>query len=149
MERPSKVKPRQAPQKTLTKADIVHVVYHEHNFASRNEAAAITDLVLDTICDAIESDGLVKLSGFGTFRVLNKGLRVGRDLAKGVPVPIEPRKSVVFRASPRMKDKINGVDTGADNHEERLLDEPEEPARREDNVRDKPARNRIAELSNG
>jgi integration host factor subunit alpha len=50
----------------------------------------------------------MKLSGYGVFTVRHKNERVGRNPKTGVTVPIEPRRSVTFSASPLLKSRVNG-----------------------------------------
>jgi integration host factor subunit alpha len=50
----------------------------------------------------------VKLSGFGTFILRNKGERVGRNPKTGVEVPIEQRRVMLFKPSNVLKAHING-----------------------------------------
>ena len=50
---------------------------------------------------------LVKLSGFGSFLVRNKGHRVGRNPKTGKEVPISPRRVMVFKPSAILKQRIN------------------------------------------
>lgn len=56
----------------------------------------------------------VKLSGFGTFSVRDKGARMGRNPRTGESAPISPRRVVTFRASAVLKRRIaeGRVDTG-------------------------------------
>ncbi|GAM06497.1 integration host factor subunit alpha [Novosphingobium sp. MBES04] len=56
------------------------------------------------------SDGEnVKISGFGTFLLRDKGERMGRNPKTGVEVPITPRRVLTFRASQMLKDRIAGA----------------------------------------
>jgi integration host factor subunit alpha len=48
----------------------------------------------------------VKISGFGSFVLRDKGERVGRNPKTGVEVPIAPRRVLTFRASQMMRDRI-------------------------------------------
>ena len=48
----------------------------------------------------------VKISGFGSFILRDKGERVGRNPKTGVEVPIAPRRVMTFRASQIMRDRI-------------------------------------------
>ena len=52
-------------------------------------------------------DGKVKLSGFGTFRILSKKRRVGRNPKNKIEYEISPRKTVSFAISDEVKRKIN------------------------------------------
>ena len=51
----------------------------------------------------------VKISGFGTFSVRQKGRRVGRNPKTGREVPILPRRVLVFRPSHVLKARVNGT----------------------------------------
>jgi integration host factor subunit alpha len=48
----------------------------------------------------------VKISGFGSFILRDKGERVGRNPKTGVEVPIAPRRVLTFRASQIMRERI-------------------------------------------
>jgi integration host factor subunit alpha len=50
----------------------------------------------------------VKISGFGTFLLREKGQRIGRNPKTGVEVPILPRRVLTFRPSQVLKARING-----------------------------------------
>ena len=92
--------------KTVTRADLAEAVYRRLGL-SRTESAAMVEMVLGEICDAIISGDTVKLSSFGSFSVRDKGLRVGRNPKTGREVPIPPRRVTVFKPSNIMKQRIN------------------------------------------
>lgn len=97
--------------RTVTRADLADAVYRCIGL-SRSESAAIVEVFLGEICDAIERNETVKISGFGTFTVRAKKERIGRNPKTGVEVPITPRKVLVFKASHIMRDRINGKPAG-------------------------------------
>ena len=92
--------------KTITRADLAEAVYRRLGL-SRTESAAMVEMVLTEICDAIVAGESVKLSSFGSFLVRDKGLRVGRNPKTGREVPIPPRRVTVFKPSNIMKQRIN------------------------------------------
>ena len=53
-------------------------------------------------------DGILKLSGFGTFKVLNKKERIGLNPKTKIKHTISKRKVVVFYPSKLVKNKLNG-----------------------------------------
>ena len=93
--------------RTVTRADLAEAVYRRLGL-SRTESAAMVEMVLQEICDAIVAGESVKLSSFGSFLVRDKGLRVGRNPKTGREVPIPPRRVTVFKPSNIMKERING-----------------------------------------
>ena len=93
--------------KTVTRVDLSEAVYQKVGL-SRAESARLVEGVLGEICDSLAAGETVKLSGFGTFMVRNKGERLGRNPKTGVEVPIEKRRVMVFKPSVVLKAHING-----------------------------------------
>jgi integration host factor subunit alpha len=91
---------------TLTRADLADVV-HRRLGLSRAESAGLVERVLHHMCQALSEGQNVKISGFGTFILRDKGQRIGRNPKTGVEVPIAPRRVMTFRASQIMRDRIS------------------------------------------
>ena len=91
---------------TLTRADLADVV-HRRLGLSRAESANVVERVLHHMCHALANGSNVKVSGFGTFILRDKGQRDGRNPKTGVEVPIAPRRVMTFRASQIMRDEIS------------------------------------------
>ncbi|WP_343069979.1 integration host factor subunit alpha [Jannaschia sp. Os4] len=91
--------------KTLTRMDLSDAV-HRSVGLSRNECGSLVSAVLDHVSDALVAGEHVKVSGFGTFQVREKGARVGRNPKTGVEAPIPPRTVLTFRPSHLMKDRV-------------------------------------------
>ena len=66
-----------------------------------------TALGRQRMASRLEQGESIKISGFGTFSVRQKGRRIGRNPKTGQEVPISPRRVLVFRASHALKDQIN------------------------------------------
>lgn len=92
---------------TLTRAEIAEAI-HKKLGLSRSEALAMVEAILQHMCTALGKGENVKISGFGTFLLRDKGERVGRNPKTGVEVPITPRRVLTFRASQMLKDRIAG-----------------------------------------
>ncbi len=92
---------------TITRAQLAEQIYVQVGL-SRNESAELLEDVLERLARVLELGETVKISGFGTFSVRQKGRRVGRNPKTGVEVPILPRCVLVFRPSQVMKAEING-----------------------------------------
>ncbi len=105
---------------TITRAHLAETIYAEVGL-SRNESAALLEVVLERMARALESGNSIKISGFGTFSVRQKGRRIGRNPKTGVEVPILPRRVLVFRPSQVLKAKVNGL---AEPLEDEGLDRP-------------------------
>jgi len=92
---------------TVTRANLAESIYSQVGL-SRHESADLLETVLERVSAALEAGDSVKLSGFGTFSVRQKGRRTGRNPKTGVEVPILPRSVLVFRPSQILKAQVNG-----------------------------------------
>lgn len=91
---------------TLTRSGLAEAIYTEVGL-SRAESAALVEAVLDTVAGALEAGEAVKITGFGTFAIRQKGARVGRNPKTGEEVPIAPRRVLSFRPSQQLRARIN------------------------------------------
>jgi integration host factor subunit alpha len=90
---------------TLKRADLAEILNHQIGL-SRADAANMIESILDHMTAAVLDGENVKISGFGTFVLRDKGQRVGRNPKTGVEVPITPRRVLTFRASQGMRQKV-------------------------------------------
>ena len=90
---------------TLTRADLADTVHREIGL-SRAESASIVERILHHMCGALSNGENVKISGFGSFILRDKGERIGRNPKTGVEVPIAPRRVLTFRASQITRERI-------------------------------------------
>ena len=90
---------------TLTRADLAEALHREVGL-SRADSGELVEQILACMCESLSDGENVKISGFGTFVLRDKGERVGRNPKTGVEVPIAPRRVLTFRASQMMRDRI-------------------------------------------
>ena len=90
---------------TLTRADLAEILNRQIGL-SRADAANMIGSILDHMTAAVLDGENVKISGFGTFVLRDKGQRVGRNPKTGVEVPITPRRVLTFRASQGLRQKV-------------------------------------------
>lgn len=93
---------------TVTRAQLAETIYAQVGL-SRNDSAELLETVLERMSQALEAGEPVKLSGFGTFSVRQKGRRIGRNPKTGIEVPILPRRVLTFRPSQVLKAQVNGL----------------------------------------
>jgi integration host factor subunit alpha len=92
----------------VTRAQLAETIYLQVGL-SRNESADLLETVLARMSAALQGGESVKISGFGTFSVRQKGRRVGRNPKTGIEVPILPRRVLVFRPSQVLKARVNNT----------------------------------------
>ena len=93
-------------RENISKDDILkNIKYHQGLPISFSEK--IFNLIFDIIIEGLKKDGKLKISGFGTFKVLNKKSREGRTPKTKIKYQIKSRKVVVFSPSLQVKNRIN------------------------------------------
>jgi DNA-binding protein HU-beta len=76
--------------------------------ATKAEAQRAVDAVLTGISRGLtkRGEGVVQLVGFGTFRVVKRAARKGRNPQTGEEIKIKASKSVSFKPGKALKDKL-------------------------------------------
>lgn len=89
----------------LTKADLAESLFLELGLNKR-EAKELVELFFEKVRSALANGEQVKLSGFGNFGLRDKNSRPGRNPKTGEEIPISARRVVVFRASHKLKERV-------------------------------------------
>ena len=90
----------------FTRKDLSNKIYKNIGF-SKNLSLKIVDDFFESIILEIIKSHKIKISSFGTFSILNKKERMGRNPKTGVEKKIFSRKVVKFKSSLLFKKKIN------------------------------------------
>ena len=80
---------------------------HQNLGFSKNLASQIVDDFFELLIDELIKKKEVKISSFGTFKVIDKKERIGRNPKTNVEAKICARKIVKFKPSLKTKEKIN------------------------------------------
>ena len=91
---------------TLTKKELAQNLSDQTEL-SFADAKKFFDLFFDTIKEQLNSGKTVKLSGFGTFDIVQTKERVGRNPKTMEEFPIPSKRKVKFTVSPKVKKSIN------------------------------------------
>ena len=73
---------------------------------SKAEAGKAVDAFLDAIKKSLKKGNKVTLIGFGTFSVLKRSARTGRNPQTGKPLKIAAKKVPKFKAGKALKDSV-------------------------------------------
>lgn len=80
----------------MTRIELARRIYEAHGGVTFATAQELVGVVLDLMTQGLTEEGRLVVSGFGTFKVVKRKSRTGRDMGKGLPVKIPERKTVVF-----------------------------------------------------
>ena len=93
-------------KKNFTRKDLSNKIYQNLGF-SKNLSSKIVDDFFETLISGIIQSNKIKISSFGTFSVLNKKERIGRNPKTKMEAKIFSRKVVKFKPSLLLKEKLN------------------------------------------
>ena len=90
----------------FTRKNLSNKIYKEVGF-SKNLSLKIIDDFFESIISEIIKSNKIKISSFGTFSILNKKERLGRNPKTKIEAKIFSRKVVKFKPSLILKKKLN------------------------------------------
>ena len=93
-------------KKNFTRKDLSNKIYQTLGFP-KNLLSKIIDNFFEAIIFEIIKSNKVKISSFGTFSVLKKKERIGRNPKTKVEAKISARRVVKFKPSTLIKNKLN------------------------------------------
>ena len=93
-------------KKNLTRKNLSNKIYQTLGF-SKNFSSTIVDDFFETLIIELIKSNKVKISSFGTFKVMKKDERIGRNPKTKVETKITSRKVIKFRPSQLVKKKLN------------------------------------------
>ena len=93
-------------KKNITRKNLSNKIYKILRF-SKNFSSTIVDNFFETLVGELLKSNKVKISSFGTFKVMSKKERIGRNPKTKNEAVITSRKVVKFKPSLIFKEKIN------------------------------------------
>ena len=94
-------------KKNFTRKNLSNKIYHDIGF-SKNFSLKFVDNFFKTLIVELIKSNKVKISSFGTFKIMNKSERIGRNPKTKAEAKISSRKVVKFKPSQIVKAKLNG-----------------------------------------
>ena len=93
-------------KKNLTRRNLSNKIYKNLGY-SKNFSSIIVDNFFEILISQLIKSNFVKISSFGTFQVINKKERIGRNPKTKIESIISSRKIVKFKPSLILKKKLN------------------------------------------
>ena len=90
----------------MTKADIVNQIA-ESTGLTKTDTAAVVEQFLRSVISALQQGDHIEIRGFGTFKVVTRASRTGRNPKTGDVVKIPKRPVPVFKPSRELRSGID------------------------------------------
>tara|TARA_B100001059_G_scaffold222819_1_gene247160 strand:+ start:419 stop:724 length:306 start_codon:yes stop_codon:yes gene_type:complete len=93
-------------QNNFTREDIAESLHTDFGLTKKDCIIFVNDII-DIIVDGLKSNGYVKIHNFGSFKVIRKKSRIGRNPKTMEDVMIGERNVLKFKPSKMILDYIN------------------------------------------
>ena len=93
-------------RRNFTRKNLINNIHQNLGF-SKNISSLIVDDFFETLVSELIKFNKIKITSFGTFEVIDKRERIGRNPKTKVEAKILARKVVKFKPSNAIKEKLN------------------------------------------
>ncbi len=97
----------------MNKTDFIVAVAEKTGVSRRNADKAVTAMI-DVIKEALEKGDKLQIPSFGTFAVVDRAAREGRNPRTGEVIQIKAAKVPTFKPSKVLKALVNGTEVTDD-----------------------------------
>ena len=91
----------------MNQADLIAAVA-ERAGLTKADASKVVETLVGTITEALNRGDEVRIAGFGSFGISERGERQGRNPQTGAQMTIAASKAAKFTAGKAVKDALNG-----------------------------------------
>lgn len=92
----------------MKRSDMIRTIQVQFENMRTNDAAAILDAISDLTIESVANGNRIELRGFGTFQPRMRAARVGYNPASGESINLAPGKTILFKPSRELTNKMNG-----------------------------------------
>ena len=90
----------------MTKAQLVEEVARSTQLTKKH-AELIVNTVFESIVESLRDGEKIELRGFGSFRIRQRGARIGRNPKTGDRVEVPPKRIPYFKPGKELKELLN------------------------------------------
>jgi integration host factor subunit beta len=91
----------------MTKAELVEEVARTTQLTKKH-AELIVNTVFESIVSSLKDGEKIELRGFGSFRIRDRGPRIGRNPKTGDKVDVPSKRIPYFKPGKDLKEMLNG-----------------------------------------
>ena len=91
----------------MTKAGLVRILLEQQSGFTRTQAARTVDTLLAVMKERILRGDRILITNFGSFEVMSRKRRRGRNPITGEIITILPRRTLVFRSAKKLEEQLN------------------------------------------
>ncbi|MDR2488550.1 MAG: HU family DNA-binding protein [Desulfovibrio sp.] len=90
----------------MTKAELVQKIHAKSGLATKGQAEAALDALVDVLSASMKAGDSVTFTGFGSFKVIERAARKGRNPRTKEEIHIPAGKAVKFTPGKLLKESV-------------------------------------------
>lgn len=90
----------------MTKAELVDVIRKKAGLETKAQTERFLDATIDSLIEALKKGDSVSFTGFGSFKVVQRAARKGRNPRTGKEINIPASKAVKFTVGKQLKESV-------------------------------------------
>ena len=93
-------------ERMMTKAELVDVIRKNAGIDTKAQTERFLDATIASLIEALKKGDSVSFTGFGSFKVVQRAARKGRNPRTGKEINIPASKAVKFTVGKQLKDSV-------------------------------------------
>ncbi|MBQ4133877.1 MAG: HU family DNA-binding protein [Desulfovibrionaceae bacterium] len=90
----------------MTKAELVDVIRKKAGLETKAQTERFLDATVESLIEALQNGESVSFTGFGSFKVVERAARKGRNPRTGKEIDIPASKAVKFTVGKQLKESV-------------------------------------------
>lgn len=92
----------------MKRSDIIRTIQVQFKRMRPGDAAAVLDVVADSMIDSIANGDRIEIRGFGTFQPRPRATKIGYNPVTGQPMHLPANTTILFKPSRELTKRMNG-----------------------------------------
>ena len=93
----------------MTKSDLIEHMVSGQNLLSERDVELATRAMLKLMSDSLASGERIEIRGFGSFSLIYRPPRIGRNPKTGEPVSVTAKHVPRFKPGKELRDRVNAA----------------------------------------
>ena len=94
----------------MTRAELIALLAARQDTLSREDVDAAVRIIQRRMSDALSGGERIEIRGFGSFILVPRSARIGRNPQTGAPVAIPARHVPHFKPGKDLRERVNGME---------------------------------------
>ena len=91
----------------MIKSELIAALAAENPHLTQRDVERVVQVIIGSVCEALEGGGRVELRGFGAFSVRSRPARPGRNPKTGAAVEVRAKHVPFFKSGKELRARLN------------------------------------------